>query len=108
MDAIFHFLKDISLLLYCNFPFLEILELENNEIDNECIDILKKVNLPHLNKLSLYNNRITKIKVFEILNNFELKIFYIGKNKFNENELNNYKDIIKLPDTLFLGVILPH
>ena len=100
MDAIFHFLKDISLLLYCNFPFLEILELENNEIDNECIDILKKVNLPHLNKLSLYNNRITKIKVFEILNNFELKIFYIGKNKFNENELNNYKDIIKLPDNL--------
>lgn len=93
-------IKDISLLLSCNLPILEKLKLENNEINNDCIDILKKVNLPHLIKLSLFNNKITSIKVFEILTNFELKTFYIGKNKFNENELNNYKEIIELPDNL--------
>ena len=93
-------IKDIYLLLSCNMPILEKLKLENNEINNDCIDLLKKVNLPHLIKLSLYNNKITSIKVFEILSNFELKTFYIGKNKFNENELNNYKDSIKLPDNL--------
>ena len=95
-------IKDLSPLKSCNFFYLENLKFENNELNNECIEVLKQIKLPNLLKLNLFDNKITTIKIFEILDNFKkIKLFYIGKNKFDEKELYNNKDnYISLPDSL--------
>jgi len=91
-------IKDISSLSSNNFPHLKTLILENNDLDSSIIPILKKLNLPELNQLSLYKNKITDIKIFSLMKKFtKLKLFYIGENKFINDDSN---DFYKFPKSL--------
>ena len=91
-------IKDISSLSSNKFPHLKTLNLENNDLDSSIIPILKKLNLPELTKLSLNKNKITDIKIFGLIKKFtKLKLFYIGENKFINDESN---DFYKFPNSL--------
>ena len=93
---------DISPLKSCNLYYLVILDFENNNINNNCIEILKQMKMPKIKNLNLFKNKITSIKIFDILTNFKtMELFYIGENLFDEKEINNNKNkIIYLPDNL--------
>ncbi len=92
---------DISPLKSCGLCNLVILDLENNNINNNCIEILKQMKMPKIRDLNLFKNKITSIKIFDILTNFKtLKLFYIGENLFDEKELNNNKNKIIYLDNL--------
>ena len=58
---------DISPLLNLNLYFLETLDLEDNELDNQCVDVLNKIKLNNLIWLNLYINKITTIIFYEIM-----------------------------------------
>ena len=91
-------IKDISSLSWDGFPQLKILNLAVNDLDSSIIPFLKKLNSPELIKLNLYKNKITDIKIFDIIKRFtKLLRFFIGENKFINDESNNFFDF---PETL--------
>ena len=91
--------NDISPLFSCEFPVLEILNLGDNEINNTIIDLLKKLSLPELTYLNLYSNKITDLKLFEVINKFKkLKHFFAGENQFELDK--NPKDFYEFPESL--------
>ena len=62
-----------------------------NYLDSSVIPILTKLNVPELNELNLFKNKITDIKIFELIKGFKkLKTFYIGENKFINDGSNNF------------------
>ena len=90
---------DISPLFSCEFPVLEIINLEDSGIDNAIIDLFEKKNFPELIYLNLYSNKITNIKLFEVITKFKkLKHFFVGENKFDI--YNNPKDFYEFPDSI--------
>ena len=92
-------IKDISPLFKCEFPVLERLNLINHEIDNTIIEKLKEKNLPKLNYLSLYVNKITSVEIFDVIQKFTKLIkFHIGENKFQINKDDN--KFYKMPESL--------
>jgi len=92
---------DISPLLNSSLYLLEELDLEDNEIDNKCIDVLKKVKMDFLYDLNLYKNKIATIKIFEISGNLKsLKILYIGYNPLSEDKMKTNKKEYLLPNAL--------
>ena len=92
-------IKDISPLFKCEFPVLERLNLINHEIDNTIIEKLKEKNLPELNYLSLYVNKITSVEIFDVIQKFTKLIkFHIGENKFQINKDDN--KFYKMPESL--------
>ena len=94
-------IKDISPLLNPSLCSLERLDLEDNDIDNNCINVLKEVNFHHLKYLNLFKNKITTIDIFEVIRKFKnLETFYIGYNPFCQNELNQNQKKYLLPDNL--------
>jgi hypothetical protein len=97
-------INDISPLSSCKFPVLEKLNLEKNNIDDNIIVFLKKINLPKLTYLNLFVNKITNLEIFEIIKKFEnLKQFHIGDNKFDFNR--NSKSFYEFPKSLeLLGI----
>lgn len=97
-------INDISPLSSCKFPALEKLNLEKNNIDDNIIVFLKKINLPKLTYLNLFVNKITNLEIFEIIKKFEnLKQFHIGDNKFDFNR--NSKSFYEFPKSLeLLGI----
>ena len=99
-------IKGISPLLNSSISKLVKLNLEDNEIENECIDVLKKIKLDKLTKLNLYKNKITSIKIFEVLDNLpSLVTFYIGKNPLSEDEMRKNKKKFPFPNNLLkLGI----
>ena len=91
-------IKDISSLSSNNFPHLKTLNLAFNDLDSSIIPILKKLNLPELTELNLYKNKITDIKIFSLIKKMtKLKLFYIGENKFINDDSN---DFYKFPKSL--------
>jgi Leucine-rich repeat (LRR) protein len=96
-------ISDISPLFSCEFPALEKLDLENNNIDNTIIQFLKTKKFPELTFLNLFMNKITSLEIFEVIKNFKnLTTFYIGENKLDIH--NNTKDY-ELPEKLeILGI----
>ena len=81
-------LKDISALKTCEFPKLRRLDFESNELTNSCIQVFNGFKLPVIKFFSLFDNKITSTEVFEIVKNYKnLKTFFIGKNKFIDNQL---------------------
>ena len=60
-------INNIYPLFSCEFPVLEMFDLEDNEIDNTIIDLLEKLNLPELISLNLYSNKIIDLKLFEVI-----------------------------------------
>ena len=91
-------IKDISSLSFNKFPYLKILNLAVNDLDSSIIPMLKKLNLPELSELNLYKNKIADIKIFGLIKKFKkLKLFFIGENKFINDESN---DFYKFPESL--------
>lgn len=94
-------IKDISFLVKNEFPALKKIVLDENQIGNDAIEILSKANLPKLEHLNLYKNKITSIKIFDVIKNFkELKLFYIGENKFDMEEINRDNSYFLFPASL--------
>ena len=91
-----NYIIDISPLLNSSLHLLEYLDLEDNEIDNKCIDVLKRVKMDFLSHLNLFKNKITTIKIFEISENLKsLELLYLGYNFFCEDEIKrNYQKYI--------------
>ena len=52
-------LSDISSLLTCSLKNLTNLGFQDNNLGNDCIEIFKKIELPKLEKLYLFNNKIS-------------------------------------------------
>ena len=91
--------SNISPLFSCNFPVLENLDLEKNNINNTIIDLFQNKKFYRLEKLSLYKNNITDEKIFDLIKNFKkLKTFFIGENPI-EFDPNNEK-IYEFPESL--------
>ena len=81
-------LKSISALSSCSFPKLKRLDFECNELTDDCLEVLDKIELPEIKILNLFDNKITSPRIFEVINKFKtLKSFFIGKNAFNIKEL---------------------
>ena len=94
-------IDDISFLLYSEFPNLEKIDIEQNKLDNKAIEVLAKAKLPKLRFLNLFVNKITSVKIFDVVKNFqELRNFYIGDNKFDVKELECDKSNYILPNCL--------
>ena len=94
-------IEDISFLVKNDFPVLEILDIEENQIGNNAIEILSKANLPKLKYLNLFRNKLTSIKIFDVVKNFkELEAFFIGGNKFDMEEINRDKSIFIFPESV--------
>ena len=68
--------------------------------------IFKKLELPKLEKLYLFNNKISSPEIFSVLKKFKnLKLIFLGHNLFNKNEIDKIKEIIELPLNLIeLGI----
>jgi len=83
-------LTDISALKTCSFQNLKKLFISDEDINNDCIDVIKNLKAPKINFISLYNNKITSPEIFDSTKNLNtLEKFYIGCNKLNLNELPN-------------------
>ena len=93
-------IDDISPLFSCEFPVLEILNIErNNLVENTIIDLLENLKLPNLIYLDLFSTNITNLKIFELIKKFKkLKHFFIGQNKFEIN--HNSKAFYEFPESL--------
>ena len=92
-------IKDISFLINNDFPNLEKIDIEENELGNDAIKILKKSKLPKLKFLNLFKTEITSIKIFDVVKNFkELQVFYIGENKFDMKEIERDESTFIFPE----------
>lgn len=94
LELIGNGIKDISSLKNCNFEKLKKIFISDNELNNECLNILKNIPFPKLEILNLFKNKITTTKVFEIIKEKyfpKLNTFFIGENKFNINEMAKNK-----------------
>ena len=81
-------INDISPLLNCNSENLHFLDLSYNQLDNNAIDIFRKLKLNKLNLLNLYSNNLQNCSFFKSIEHFSsLKELYVGKNPF---KFNNY------------------
>lgn len=93
-------IEDISPLANCSFKNLRIFNIEINELNNDCLDILKIYQFPNLIRLNLYQNNIKSTYIFDIVKNFtNLESFFIGENRFDKNELDKNR-IYDLPPKL--------
>ena len=57
-------LKDIKALSNCFFPNLKKLIIQCNELNDDCIEVIKKLNLPKIKFISLFDNKITSTEIF--------------------------------------------
>ena len=85
-------LEDISALTTCSFKNLTNIGFQGNCLNNNCISVFEKLELPKIENIYLSNNTITSPKILAIMKKFEnLKLLYIGGNKFDEDEINEIK-----------------
>ena len=81
-----------------NFPKLEILYLNNNNITE--INILEKVNFKELQTLDLSYNNISDINVFQKVEFNKLELLNLYNNEINQNKyhslISNLKSRIKV------------
>ena len=90
---------NIENLFSCEFPVLQILDLEVNGINDSIIELFEKVNFPQLIYLNLFSNQITSIKLFDLVKKFKkIKNFFVGGNKFDIN--NNPKSYYEFPESM--------
>ena len=99
-------IKSIEPLLYCNFENLKFFDIENNKLNDENFKNFDKIKFKNIEFMNLYENEIKSPKIFEKILNFKtLKIFYVGKNKFDINEINkNIKKKYYLPYLKEIGI----
>jgi hypothetical protein len=89
-------LKDITAFSQRYFPELKLLDLEVNELGDDCIEIFNKLNLPKIKLINLFDNKISSFQIFEVIRKYkDLKTFYIGKNPFSIEEIKIIHKIIR-------------
>ena len=94
-------IKDISPLKDCSCANLINLNISHNQLNNDSVEILLKMKLDNLEKLVLFDNKITTIKIIKLGEKFiNLKKFHIGKNLLNEKEIIENKDKFNLSPTI--------
>ena len=94
-------IQDISFLNKSQFPCLEKIDIEENIINNDSIQVLDNSELPKLKYLNLFKNKITSIKIFDILKKFPLlETFYIGENKFDMEEIKYDRSTFTFPNDI--------
>ena len=100
-------LNDISSISNCSFPKLEKLDFECNELTDNCLNVIETLKLPHLKLISFFDNKLTSLKMFEVIKNFKsLETLYIGKNLFNINESLKHNIMYELPPNIIeFGII---
>ena len=88
---------------------LIMLLFERNNLNNDCIDIFDNLVLPNIECISLYENKITSIRIFYVMKKFKnLTKLYLGHNKFSADEINKFNkenknvQIIEFPPKLIL------
>ena len=92
---------DISPLKDCSCMNLINLNLSHNYLNNDSIEILLNMKLYNLEKLILFDNKITTIKILELGEKFEkLKKFHIGKNLINKKEIIENMHKFKLSESI--------
>ena len=94
-------LKNISALKTCSFPKLEKLIIGWSGLNDECIKVIKKMNLPKIKFISFYKNNINSPEIFGVVKEFiTLEKYYIGLNTIDISKLP--KDIAeyKFPENL--------
>ena len=97
-------IDNIDGILNKNFENLKVLDLEYNNLDENCMKFKQKY-FPKLEFLNLYHNNIKSIQIFKIVQNFKKLIkFHVGDNNFNEEEINTLKEKINLKQIKELGV----
>ena len=105
-------INSIKPLLTSKFPNLKLFHFDRNEINDDSINIFKYLNLPKIESISLFENRITSIKIFDAMKKFETLLkLYLGKNKFSFDKIDEYfrdkkdEEKIQLPPNLIeLGI----
>ena len=94
-------LKDIKALSSCYFPNLKIFIIEEANLTDDCIDVIKKLKLPKIKFISLFDNKITSPEIFGSIKNFEsLEKLYIGENPIDIKKLPNKNFLYDFPPNL--------
>ena len=94
-------LKDIKALRTCSFPELTKLIIGCTELNDECINVIKNLNLPKIKFISFFSNKITSPEIFGTVEKFNtLEKFFIGSNKIDINKLPNEKIRYNFPKNL--------
>ena len=99
-------LNNIDALASCTFPELRVLVIGETELNDKCIDIIKKLKLPKIKFISLFDNKITSPEIFGAVEEFNtLEKYYIGFNQIDTNKLPNKNIIYNFPKNLVeLGI----
>ena len=85
---------------------LKNLNLYNNNLNNDNIEIIKKLNFPELESLNLERNEFSNYNIFEAISHFtKLKILFLGTNQFifREEDEKEVKYNFKLIKELHLS-----
>ena len=94
-------ISNLAPLINKEFPKLKLLNLEKNRLGNDNIKIIKEIEAPQLQILNLFENNFTQFNIIESVYHFEsLKTLYLGANTFNENFDRQYK----LPKLEMIGL----
>ena len=94
-------LKDITALANCKFPNLLKFIIEESNLTDDCINVIKQLKLPKIRYFSLFDNKITSPEILGSIQHFEsLEIFYIGYNPFNIKKISDNKIIYNFPSNL--------
>ena len=94
-------INDISPLKDCLCINLINLNVSHNQLNNDSVEILLKMNLDNLEKLILFDNKITTIKIFKLGEKYKnLKKFHIGKNLLNKKEIVENLNKFNLSETI--------
>ena len=99
-------LNNIEALTSCLFPELKELVIGCTELNNECINVIKKLKLPKIKFISFFGNKITSPEIFGAVEKFNtLEKYYIGSNQIDINKLPNKKIKYNFPKNLIeLGI----
>ena len=82
-------ISNIEPLLYCDLKKLKFLDLENNKLNDESVKDFDKLKFGDIRYINLFDNQIKSPSIFEkVINYKSLKTFFVGKNKFDEKEIN--------------------
>ena len=85
-------ISNLAPLIKKEFPRLKKLNLDKNRLGNDNIKFIEQIVAPQLEELILFENNFTQFKIIESVYHFEkLKSLYLGANTFNENFDNKYK-----------------
>ena len=92
-------LKNISALKTCSFPKLEKLIIGWSDLNDECIEVIKNLNLPKIKFISFYKNNINSPEIFGVVKEFiTLEKYFIGLNTIDISKLP--KEIDEFPENL--------